>query len=327
MKDINSEVKILLWGPPNSGKTWFLNSFTRSVSLCDLYDDRFKYDLGEYSGGLLTDQLHISSPFEIGDKHIPRDHTWLFSRSPKQNTYNAKISAYSHLLHLIDYPGDMIFNFSEDTSTLIKDVDEIIVFLDPTLTKDYHSKIAVSKNDEIYFNDDLIDEEFKLNKSGSQKLISVTEYQAQVQKLFDFLIHWGREETLIIFCVTKADEWLSKFKGNISDSIQHFFGENIYRFIQTYRKKFNIHIYINSAVGFLDEDKKESNFNISSNKMINSNIWDPINSELPVFWLLEKIELDRLKRKKALVDQIFGDQKVKSYLPYFKIDRGGYYAE
>jgi len=49
-------------------------------------------------------------------------------------------------------------------------------------------------------------------------------------------------------------------------------------------------------------------------------VWQPINVEKPLFWLLEKQEKQKLAQKGGLMGIFFRDENLRMYKPYIRLD-------
>ena len=91
---------VALWGPPASGKTWFIRSFAKRLMDYSKDDPDFFYEIRN-EGRFPIDPI----PPATEPTQDPQDHVWYFKRVPKKNTKRHEVSTHEHVINIHDDKG------------------------------------------------------------------------------------------------------------------------------------------------------------------------------------------------------------------------------
>ena len=313
----DQQYNIGLWGPPGSGKTWFIYSFGRKLK--DYQNDPdFYFEL--FQGDQRTDNLNEDFP-DMSSNGMPldimpsdatkieatkelEDQVWVFRRRGKKDTYRHVISSHSHAINVHDDAGLQTIKLaSNQTVVNLATSDFLVLMLDPTKLSTFRGA--------------------KLDEEHQGEHIAIYEphqYAEIVRNLFQALLANPRPKRYVAVCVTKIDQ-LSVKQRDPWQLVQMLFEKDLYDVLKTYEKneRFELQTFAVSAMGFYNEGTTtRPNFDNLTGKLAKPGDWKPYNVESPLFWLFDSVERQILENKKnGLLEQLlFKPERKKLYISY-----------
>jgi GTPase SAR1 family protein len=300
--------KIALWGPPNSGKTWYILAFKRKLKEYK-NDPDFHYNLfnGDQTlGETIQDEAgsKIDVPITINPGEIQgvqgtaglEDHIWTFKRQKKQDTPSHVFSEYSHTISIVDDRGQSTLDLKSNATVYnLKSANSILMVLDPTTLTTVGGEI-----------------------SGKYTPL---DYASRVESFFQLLITAPQPERHVAICINKIDQLHVK-QREPEELIQMFFEKEMNSVIQDYKNKFILKLFAVSAAGYIKEGfTSKANFDVTNGQLIDPNNWKPYNVESPLFWLFENIERKKIGRSKEQISGglgklLFQSERKNLYIPY-----------
>lgn len=327
----NAPVKIALWGPPNSGKTWLLHSLNKALSQISYVDQEFSYELVENTDDRGNLVVTTTNPSNVQTTSGMVDIVWTFQRRPKIKNYSHYLSSHCHNMYIHDGNGSDLLNLERHVQISLLNANLILVFLDPTLIssgKVRENALPLLKdtsdtdeiNDEIDFDDNAdLGGEFNHGGNSRKDVASLNfteeEYTLLVGQLFSLLAQSTLNQRSIAVCVTKTD--LIQSTGSPLEVVRKIFGQEMIRLFDKYANRFHIKLFLTTSVGYINKATGQSNFDQKSGQLINFDAWKPENIESPLFWYLERIERQRILRFSSWFSQfVFKEERSTNYIPY-----------
>ena len=333
--------QIALWGPQSSGKSWLLFAFQRRVRMIDenlkrgLINQDFRISLTAKDIDIQNDDL-LQPPAATEDiiaKRILFYRQMTPSKSSMQTSLQHKINTHSHEIMVMDNQGQMLVpgtvqkqkndnleeqgnpqNLSDEAIRRIEAARDfavrspnIIVVLDSKEEKD-NSKYKISDEINKFLNDNVL-------RSGRKYNIAFC--LTKVDSLGELDIQGANDETVQSFLIRQLG-----LKGQ----------EKIIGFAQELQQDgHEARLFATSACGYMynpDTRKRVSNLD-GNNTIADIENWRPEGIEKPFFWLLEKIEKNRISEieqsgnryERVLWKSPMKADRVDHYLPYDSILR------
>jgi hypothetical protein len=297
--DIQEKASISVWGPIGSGKTYLLNSFQfNTYKLYNSLDVQYKF----------VENGKNVNPFEIRPEKSKADPTSyleitdiVLSRRFRKKDYGTKISSHKHHIVLFDEKGEAILDALSDHKVISND------------SAAYRSVLAKSTGIIFVLNkgNTTSEEYFLLLKTALENLETIREHPGYYA-----------------FCVTKADVFTKNFaNADVDDLLIMSFGQEwaqkILNLIEEQGKIRPIFLCACSSVGFYVDvinQVEKSNVNPGTSAIINYEEWNPIGVEKPFFWILEKIEENRLSQmySQRFIGKYLFARAMKHYIPFPK---------
>lgn len=311
-----SDLNIVLWGPPGSGRTWYLSALTCQLALYDAEDKLFQYQLTDISDPRSPQSLSLSHLPGVYERQRVSEHAWQFRRIPRQKQDNLLISAHTHYLHFFDYPESEFFDLSPEVLPLLKTCHLILVFLDPTLLAELKSVRQEKTADRFIKDADASDlQEFKwhIEHILSRPLLSQDYYTRRLKDLFELLYSCKRSDLYIAVCVSKRDRWQQDLQP--LNTVKRCFGPQCYTLLKDYSQLLNLGVYGISSAGYLPKPRQFPNLDPRTGTLLDLDNWYPLNVEDPLFWMLEDIEKQRIASPPKLAAWLFNRYNLFRYIP------------
>ena len=332
--------QIALWGPQSSGKSWLLFAFQRRVRMIDEYLKRglinqdFRISLSARDIDVKDDDLSQPPPAtqEIITKRILFQRNMIPSKSSVRMSLQHRVNTHSHEIKVMDNQGQMLVpdislkqknGNSEEHANLQKSDDDAMKRVEAALDFVVRSQNIIVVLDS------------KEEKENSKFKIS-----EKIKKFLDDNVLRSGRKYNIAFCLTKVDALGElDIQGSSDDAVQSFLirqlgsreQEKILGLVQELQQDgHEARLFATSACGYIyiqDTRKRVPNLKFSGdNNNNNSSImdpegWKPEGVEKPFFWLLEKIEKNRISQ---IEQNGNGYEKVLWKSP-MKADRMGHY--
>lgn len=305
------ETEITVWGPTQSGKDWLLRGFAKELEEYTLRSSDFIFDLRE-SNRIDSNYLPVLPfpPDDIYPTATGEDYIHTFTRRIKtgNNANNLKISSFTHHINFHNNGGaDLVASLLdpekfEVTFLSIIRSQNLLIILDPNIEK----------------NENIADAEiFDINRNSNRYPeialmpgMSKDNYFKILTMLLEALANYNSPKKNLAICITKTDTL--KIRGNAWNLIERTFGQKVYRLFDNYRRVFNIEAFSTSAAGYILR-KGRSVPNYSNGKLIEPDLWRPINCATPFFWLFQNIEIERIK---ATSNFLFREDNLRKYIRY-----------
>lgn len=294
MEITEKPVTIMLWGPPNSGKSWLIGAFAHTMlninRELEKNGHKFQLQMLDTTGNDLARDVDRLSPTQY-----PRNNRFIFTREYRDDakTLFDSVNVFRHNLQLYDTRGHYIFpplgeSLDSDTEKhrdvalyWVKNSTCIMLILDPG---------ALSK--EIYL------EHLKLLRS-----------------------HLHNRRKYIVACVTKGDK-----EGLFSDPVSAIlwrFGKKVGQSVIDLLRGLNgdgHHVEVNvvSSVGYYLTEEGDYKPNVDGDKLINEYKWSPVRVDKPFLWLLDHVEKQRIDTSSHLIKSLL---LKPFYIPYSQILR------
>lgn len=310
---ILEKVKFVLWGPPNSGKSWLVEAFAQSLKKLHREFSKLNTELSilvtDKNGKQVRPQLPL--PFSSEELNVNRYYLKRELTSSSWNRFSTQINMHQHEISLVDNSGRNL-SYSADPYRTEKE-----------------------KN--------LFDQAQHILKSNSTKCIllaldtgSITpeQYVKDLKALRDLLDESPR---YIAACITKGDEiglfddddqeaiLIGRFGSKFANDICYLLTEELPS------DGHSVEIFTTSSVGYYRTENGKCFPNIKKEKEGQNNIpqlasevdWQPIHVEKPFFWLLQNIEqrkIEELKKERPKLFQIiFPNSEKRDYWTYDQI--------
>lgn len=299
---------IALWGLPGSGKTWFLQAFKRRISIlnrrlvqtgCELS----LIDMGTRESATRDDELNIQPTQTVSM------HEYMFVRKHRAYSqsvgFSDEVSSHSHLIRVIDDAGA---NIVGGPSVVPSAVDFAITHFE-------QAECIV-----------LLLDEGNLGEDKAELLTHL--------KTLRHTIHSDRKPRYIAACIAKTDIlgfglengdpkalFSRKFGRQVGQSIVNLLENGFH-----YDDKHRIEFFSVSAMGYLKQNNNRvPNINAAKDGLGDESRWEPVNVELPFFWLFNEIEMSRLNSSSSsriltsLYQKAYYAARTKAYIPYKKL--------
>lgn len=270
---------ITLWGPSNSGKTWFLNAFRQRISLLHrhLNKDGYSFELRYQQDNSLA--MRLAPELEIKPTEKVSITPYLFQRTykpPNGDLIQSQVNSHVHRVTLIDDAGNSLLDLVPKTNP--EELNQATEIAQEILSK-AHAVILLLDQGTLASAKDLF-----LHLSKLQELIN------------------NGQSRYIAACAAKTDELGKGLEAlDARALIRGKFGANdgkrIIKVLEDFRTDgHKVNFFAVSAMGYI---KQNGNFVTNmdpddSKKLMNRSEWEPIKVEEPFFWIFDEIERARL---------------------------------
>jgi GTPase SAR1 family protein len=311
------QFRIVLWGPPDSGKTWFLEAFVTWLWNYNQAENKLaRFELNDMGGLEIHSRLAESDPMEFARLNVSmKDMVGYLTRynlaDHSGKAPAAKLSSYTHYLHITDEKGHSALELLNDTWKVrptelsFERANGVIIAID-TAWLLQESAGENSKSSE------------KMGEDSSGK--SAQLYNTWIRQLLEKLCNEPARpaKRYIALCLMKADASPSTLDDPWMQ-LETLLGKELLETLGGYKNQRDIHIeaFACSAAGYLEEADKKPN--ISKGRLSNPEKWAPWNVATPVFWMLEEVERQRLLSNGNNICRFFFRTTRQSlYIPYPK---------
>lgn len=308
----------MLWGPSGAGKDYLIQGFIKETE--KINTDEYEYIVDELDGikrpGLKLSEASLPDATSTSETRNLKFHRECRHKDNKRK----KNPFYINYYHRVDIHnnrgGDLIKIPSEDPTITapFKTAKNFIVVMDPPTELAGEAAKKRSSNDEGIgklikeFSSDDYSETVSLHDSrNSYTGHSREEQYRNLQNFFAQLDSFKTEsKRLVAICLTQADK--HEHRGEPEGTLEKLFGEACLKLIESYNNKttYSIKIFVTTTEGF-DSPKRDSE---------NPSIKNPTNTASPFFWFFEEAENDRLRLSKRIPQWLFGEERIRNYIPY-----------
>lgn len=259
-----------IWGPVASGKTTYLaglylafHTFAREWKMRAGKNDDDAKQFIETNAAKLDKGLFPSSTEDAAHK------TYSF-RLFRQDSFLGLNGRY-HEIKLIDAAGNLMYNsrYTDDYFTTLSQSQGILLMIDPDTTH----------MGESYF----------------------TLLQRLFHRLDESRLNQGVLDINVAFCLTKIDQdYYWEKREDPKKLLKDILGQTTFNTITNYFSPENMAFFAISVVGRYKTDSGEERPNIAQEgggyRIANFRKWEPYNMLDPLFWLFDRIEIERDSR-------------------------------
>ncbi len=294
-QDAKTNPKILLWGPPGSGKTCLLNAFAREIHFLSKNNE-----FSEYS--LFDKRSHVPLSFLWSKEFAApttkaEDFDFVFINSIKK----PKLKSIEHTIRVYEDRGDALIqalNQSKNQTmagSSLQEATHIIALIDLTLIADSALEKHLPK---------------------SRQAISKIEYLNYIQRLIQIASERAYPLNMAI-CLNKMD--LSGLRWEDPKTIiEIYLGINFLETIMYHsRGNINISFFVTSAMGYYYDKEGFEHPNYSNNKNgpLHEEEWQPWNVSAPFFWMFDQIERQQRMKQPNKFGSVFrqAEEEIPSY--------------
>lgn len=271
-------LRIALWGPTGSGKTWLVHALDRELRRYTQLDPYYSYDLqDEHGNPVIADSERVPLATDRIEDSFLR-----FSRSPKPGHPKLQVFVHEFIIH--DNLGVSTLNalgLSSSTDAPAEITLErsfgVVALLDAISANGVDApELGVLASDENYA--EHVEALFQLMNSASFR--APRKYLALCVSKVDQLLHMKREpKELMQVRFRKTAERADRYANQ-----QHSGIEMAY--------------FSTSAVGFVKRGRQTvANFNPEDGSILEPSRWLPYNVVAPFFWMFENVERASLSGK------------------------------
>ena len=329
----DKDISIVMWGPPQSGKTWLIDAFCHKVNIINEKllspAGEFFLSLKKYEQPDELVEVDVSDGPDINPTQNVKTTEYQFQRQVKKSGLRFEVSTHQHSIFLVDAPGahttEQTFRDARSTSDSDKFQNG-----QQNGAVDVGSRIADNDNDISSQNQETSapDEEAmaqaKLVQGHIQSanciillldlgLSNPNEFVSDLTALRNNL---RGSKRFIAACLTKADRFGTGLEGiyNVEvlraavDGRFQSEGKKVLKVLDDMvdRDEHELLLCAVSAAGYT----KDKNNRITPNWglpegqqdqgkvewLLNKDDWNPQGVEVPFFWLFQQIELVRLRK-------------------------------
>jgi hypothetical protein len=284
-------MRIFLWGPTQSGKTWLIDSFIRKVNLINnvLMERKAPYKIRvENSFGA---EVEVQALKALPTESIQYEQ-YTFHRTIDETRINNSACSIEHHIEMLDGPGDETTGRLAQKSKTPKAIGLVKRAQTALMNADY---LLVTVNPGIYGSN--------ANSENGEKLNNPDEAGEHFLERLNALVKLkGRNpKQRVLLCFTKSDEndgglagfdaalagLFSERSREIGVKLRKLMGENV-------DESDLFHV---SAVGYFQDEngEKKLNYNPGLNKLIDVPKWNPHKVSDPLFKIFDEAQSNQIR--------------------------------
>jgi hypothetical protein len=244
---------------------------------------------------------------------------YVFWRDPKDQEDRAqRISAQKHELIITNNPGANLAECLLDPEAFSKEFNSLInaqnIILVLGIPEEDYKYTAENRRTENMLSDEIPPSEESFKNQVQKPLSLAAGWNWSMDTYYQFILmllnHIGNgQRRNIAVCMTKVDQL--GYLDTPWDMLQLRHGPILVDLLRQRKQFHNIEVFATSSAGYIQKDGSWVP-NFDNGGLLKPDLWKPVNTAQPFYWIFEQIELERVRKGFIL----FRSTNLRKYIHY-----------